>query len=331
MVIERMTPGKHDAAYDHGRVPRGRPSGLVAAVAFLAMWLLVGPARALPIEEVAPGVLVRPGVHEPMTRANLGGIANAGLIVGGSSVAVVDPGGSVEDGAALLGALRTRTDLPVSHVILTHMHPDHVFGAAAFRGAGPGGADPLLVGHAKLDRALAARFEGYREANREGLGPLVDRVERWPTDLAVETHAAIDLGGRALALRAWPTAHTDNDLTVLDEATGTLFAGDLLFAEHLPALDGSLLGWLDVLNVLAEIPAERVVPGHGPASMPWPEALEPERAYLEGLASALRERIAAGEDMARAVASIPPPEGWERTEAFHRRNVTAGFAELEWE
>jgi glyoxylase-like metal-dependent hydrolase (beta-lactamase superfamily II) len=217
------------------------------------------------------------------------------------------------------------------------MHPDHAFGTAAFLGTGPGGADPILVGHRRLDRALASRMKGYREANRPAMGAMVDRVERVPTDLVVEGEETLDLGGRRLDVTAWPTAHTDNDLTVWDEATATLLAGDLLFAGdlvflgHLPVIDGSLLGWLDVMEGLAAIPAERVVPGHGPASMPWPEALGPQRDYLEGLAHALRARIAAGDDLAAAVEAIPPPEGWERVDAFHRRNVTAGFAELEWE
>ena len=48
-------------------------------------------------------------------------------------------------------------------------------------------------------------------------------------------------------------AHTDNDLTVLDEASGTLFAGDLVVSEHVPVLDGSALGWLAVMNELARI------------------------------------------------------------------------------
>lgn len=292
-----------------------------------------GAADALGVEEVAPGVFVRVGVHEEAAAGNLGAIANDGFVVGGAAVAVIDPGGSVAAGETLLALLRERSPLPVAYVIATHMHPDHVLGIPAFRGTGPGGGDPRVVGHRNLARALAARAEHYLATNRRLLGGALGAdLEIVPPDLAVEDEMALDLGGRTLRLGAWPTAHTDNDLTVLDEATGTLFAGDLLFAEHLPAIDGSLLGWLRVHDELAEIEALRVVPGHGPASLPWPEALAPQRRYLEDLAAALRREIADGTGMAEAVEALAPPaEGWLRVDAFHRRNATAGFAELEWE
>ena len=304
----------------------------VAAARGEAQEVATDPA-ALPVTEVAPGVFVHAGVHQLVSEANRGGIANVGFVIGEETVAVIDPGGSVAQGRALLAAIGEVTSLPVGYVILTHVHPDHVFGQAAFRGAGPGGADPSFVGHAKLPRAMAARAEHYLEANRPLLGDaLIEEVELIPPDRLVEGEATIDLGNRPLRLRAWPTAHTDNDLSVLDEATGTLFAGDLVFMEHLPALDGSLLGWLDAMDAMEAIAAVRVVPGHGPASAPWPQAMTPQRAYLEGLAGDLRALIADGVDLGRAVERVPPPEGdWALVEEFHRRNATAGYAELEWE
>ena len=339
-----MSGGGASRVAPRGRGGRPRPGagpagpsaaslvGRLCAAAALALAASALAAEPLPVEEVAPGVFVHVGVHEEMSAENLGAIANVGFVVGEDAVAVIDPGGSVAAGRALLGAIRARTDRPVAYVVDTHMHPDHVFGAAAFHGAGPGGADPAFVGHRRLARALASRAEHYLAANRALLGDvLIDEVEIVLPDMEVEGQATLDLGDRPLRLRAWPTAHTDNDLTVLDEATGTLFAGDLLFSEHLPVLDGSLLGWLAVMEDLAAIPAERVVPGHGPASMPWPAALGPQRDYLTGLRDVLRAQIAAGADIAEAVESVPPPEGWVRVDAFHRRNATAAFAELEWE
>src|SRR5690606_4120635 len=125
--------------------------------------------------------------------------------------------------------------------------------------------------------------------------------------------------------------HTDTDLTVLDEATGTLIAGDLLFMERLPVVDGSLNGWLGMLDALAAAPAARVVPGHGPARADWPAALGRQRAYLEELRDRVRALSAQGVPMGEAGDRVPPPAGWELTADNHPRNVIAAFQELEWE
>ena len=97
------------------------------------------------MQEVAPGIWVRPGVHEEATVANQDGIANIGFIIGRDGVAVLDPGGSLADGQALRAALRARTALPIRYVVMTHLHPDHVFGAQAFVDD-----NPVFVGHARM-------------------------------------------------------------------------------------------------------------------------------------------------------------------------------------
>jgi glyoxylase-like metal-dependent hydrolase (beta-lactamase superfamily II) len=70
-------------------------------------------------------------------------------------------------------------------------------------------------------------------------------------------------------------AHSDNDLTVFDEQSKTLFAGDLVFLSHIPVLDGSIRGWPGVIQELGTLSARRVIPGHGPVSE-WPAALSGE-------------------------------------------------------
>jgi quinoprotein relay system zinc metallohydrolase 2 len=302
------------------------PAAWAAVAAFL--WLLP-PAQAAGAQmtEVAPGLLVRHGAQEDFTPGNGGGIANLAVVIGSRGVAVIDSGGSLGDGLSLLTAIRARTALPITHVIDTHLHPDHALGNAAFPGA-------AVVGHARLARGLAERGPTYLDNMRRLLGRAVEGTELVPPTLTVapgET-LTLDLGGRRLHLQAWPTAHTDTDLTVLDEASSTLIAGDLLFVERLPVVDGSLLGWLKVMAELAALPAARAVPGHGPPAVPWPDALEAQRRYLEGLRDAVRQSLAAGRSLMQALAEIPAPDGgWLLVEDNQPRNVTAAYTELEWE
>jgi quinoprotein relay system zinc metallohydrolase 2 len=298
-------------------------------------WLAIplpawGQGAATPaVKEIAPGVFVAEAQVALASPENRGEICNRSFIVGGAAVAVIDTGGSHAAGAALKAAIRARTDLPIRYVVNTHMHPDHVLGNAAFREEGT-----VFVGHAKLPRALAARSTAYLEANRRLIGEAAFAgTDIVPPTLLVETEATLDLGGRLLRLSAHPTAHTDNDLTVLDETTRTLILGDLLFENHLPVIDGSLNGWLTVLDALAQRGAERAVPGHGAASLPWPAASEAERRYLSALRDDLRKAVRAGWPLGRAIAEIAPAEAeqWRLIEDFHRRNISAGYAEMEWE
>ena len=287
-----------------------------------------GPEPGFTVTEIAPGVFVHKGAHAEAAPGNRGDLANIGFVVGSEAVAVIDAGGSAAVGRDLLEAVRRETDLPVRWLILTHMHPDHVLGAPVLVEAGA-----TVVGHARLARALAARRETYMAANAALIGPVFEGSGIPAEVIPVEREREIDLGGRALVLQAHPTAHTDNDLTVLDRGTGTLFLGDLLFMGHLPALDGSLIGWIDVLGALSGREAARAVAGHGPVSAPWPGAAAAMRAYLGALAAEVRSAIAEGVPIGRAAERVggEMTAGWLLADAFHGRNVLAAFQELEWE
>ena len=161
---------------------------------------------------------------------------------------------------------------------------------------------------------------------------LISEVRIIPPTILVDDEIELDLGGPKLRVRAWPAAHSDNDLTVLDERSGTLFAGDLVFLTHVPVLDGSLRGWLAVIGRLGAVPAQRVVPGHGLVSE-WPAALADERRYLEKLAADVRGLISGGKPITVAADNAAASErsGWSLFDDYNARNATAAFSEIEWE
>ena len=285
---------------------------------------------ALAVDQVADGVHVHIGQVAQFEDSPDGWIANLGFVVGDNSIAVIDAGASRAQGQALFAAIRAVSEKPISHLILTHMHPDHAFGAEVLAEAGA-----VIVGHARLGDALESRGPVYLDNLIElyGPGPMIGTRVVLP-EVAVADSLEIELGGRVLTLTATGPAHSDNDLTVRDSATGTLFAGDLVFRGLTPIVDGSLPGWLDWMAVPRV--AGPVVPGHGPVAADWPQAVGAQQDFLTVLADQTRKAIRAGLPMSQAVpaivAGLQPFSGdWASFPDSAARDATAAFKELEWE
>jgi quinoprotein relay system zinc metallohydrolase 2 len=292
---------------------------------FSPLTLAVSP---LSIQQVAPGIYVHFGKHQLPDRINHGAIANIGFIVGDNCVAVIDTGGNPQQGEALKKIIQKTTDKPVCYVINTHVHPDHIYGNSAFKGQGV-----HFIGHHKLPRAMAERGEYYIGKAAEQLDITITPDNIIPPDMPVKKHMVINLGNRELILTAHPTAHTDNDLTIYDKKTDTLWLSDLLFIEHLPVIDGSIKGWLSEIERLEKHAYQHVIPGHGPLVTDWPAAIQPQKAYLSLLLTEIRAMIRQGKYLEDAVKTVglSAQDDWALFDQFHRKNVTTAFAELEWE
>jgi quinoprotein relay system zinc metallohydrolase 2 len=304
-----------------------RRQALFAGLCLCCLPTLGRAAEGVSLEEVGPGIFVRKGLIADATADNADAIANIGFIIGKSGVLVTESGGSLADGQWLRAEIAKRTPKPVTHVVLTHVHPDHVFGAGAFVQD-----KPVFIGHAKLTEALSARGEFYRKRlidllGEDRTGPVV-----YPT-LTVADTAEVDLGDRRLTFTAHGPAHTTSDLSMIDSGSGLLFPADLLFVNRIPSLDGNLNGWLKETERLRAMGPTRAVPGHGPVAVDLASALTDLTGYLTALRDGTRAAIAKDVPIEKAVDTVARDQRdkWALFDTYNGRNVTVAYQELEWE
>lgn len=294
----------------------------------LALWFLMLPfsvhaALVLSFDEVAPGIFMHQGKIADLFTVDSDPVANITFIVGNEAVAVVDTGGSKRAGEGILRAIRQRTDLPVRYVINTHVHPDHHFGNVAFVGE-----KPEFIAHARYPGDFNAKSGYYLQRLTK---PWFDGTEPIGATRVVSEVTELDLGNRMLTLTPHERAHTRHDLSVFDQTSSTLIAGDLLFVDHLPTLDGSLKGWLAETKRLEAMPFKQVIPGHGPIQQSH-HAFDRQTRYLFSLAQAVRAAISNHIDINTASTTVmPSPGDWKLYATFHPRNVIQAYKELEWE
>ena len=284
--------------------------------------------EALTMEQVGDNIYVHHGVHQDLSEGYEGDICNISFIVGTKGVAVIDSGGNYKTGIQLREAIRNVTQLPILYVINTHVHPDHIFGNAAFVED-----KPAFVGHAKLADAMARRKDSYMRINQDWQGANFAGSEIIMPTINVQDSMTIDIGQRTLTLTAYPVAHTNTDITVLDSKSGNMWMGDLLFVERTPSIDGDIKGWIAVISQLEDSKASHMIPGHGAIPADWKAALGDEKRYLATLLDDVRASIKKGEMMEKAMdtAAASQKGKWVLFEIVNRRNVNTIYPALEWE
>lgn len=249
--------------------------------------------------QIADDVWLLEGSTDNFDKANGGNIVNTGFIVTEAGVVVIDSGPSRRYGEAMRAAIASVTDRPVIKLLLTHHHPDHVLGNQAF-------ADVPIA-------ALAGTTDLLREqgnAMAENMYRLVgDWMRGTEVVLPSETLApgTLEIGGRSLRLLSL-RGHTGADLAILDERSGVLFAGDILFYQRALTTPNSpgLDVWLEDLDTLEALPWKRLVAGHGPVADDAAPFVQ-MRDYLGWLDGLLREAASGGADMNEVIQS-PIPE-----------------------
>lgn len=248
---------------------------------------------------IADNTWLLEGSTDNFAKANGGNIVNVGFIVTEAGVVVIDTGPSKRYGEALRQAIARVTDKPVIQVLLTHHHPDHALGNQAFKDVSIG----ALAGTQDL---LHQQGDGMAENLYRLVGDWMRGTEVvLPSEVVqpgVKSFGSHDL--QLLQLRG----HTGADLAILDQKTGVLFAGDLVFYQRALTTPNSpgLPVWLADIATLQGLPWTLVVPGHGPVATDA-KPFEQMRDYLTWLDQLLREGAAQGRDMPEMIRS-PIPE-----------------------
>ena len=152
---------------------------------------------AFAIESLGDGIYVHHGKHLDIDDGYQGDICNISFVVGSKGVAVIDTGGSLLVGQHLREAIQQVTSLPVLYVINTHVHPDHIYGNAAFLAD-----NPQFVGHDKLATAMELRHDQYTKLNARLLGSYANGTVLVKPTLSVKDTLELDLGDRKLILSA---------------------------------------------------------------------------------------------------------------------------------
>ena len=286
-------------------------------------------ANGFNISEVEENIFLHYGVHEDSSIKNQGDIANIGFIVGKKSVLIIDTGGTLEIAKNLLETVKNKTSLPISHVVITHGHPDHYLGSEIFKIS-----NIQFIGHENLKRSINMNFNFYKTLQASSIEDqsILDIKPVFP-DLEIKKNQTItvDLGGREVKIRAWESGHTDSDLSVYDVKSKILWTENI-FVNRIPSVRASILGWKKNLEITSKMDINKIIPGHGKITTK-DEALLPMLSYFRRMIKEIRTLHVKGINIETAQKEVAKDnkENWLLFNDYHISNVTKAYSELEWE
>ena len=262
-------------------------TGLVLAAPAAHAAEPAGPS--MKVEQVGPHSYYVQGLSQLGSSQNQNFISNAGFVITPESVVVIDALGSPRLAERLTAEIRKLTPLPISDVILTHYHADHIYGLQYFKTLGA-----RITAHAAAREYIQSDTARLRlEASRTDLAPWIDDQTRLVVaDTWIEGPTALKIGSLVFELDHVGPSHTPEDLTVFVPSEKVLFAGDLFFNGRLPFVGkANSSQWIQSLEQVLGHDAAVVVPGHGPASMNPKKDIGMTRDYLRFLRSSMGEAV----------------------------------------
>ncbi|MDR3479604.1 MAG: MBL fold metallo-hydrolase [Burkholderiaceae bacterium] len=234
------------------------------------------------------------------------GDPNSGVIVGDDSVLIVDTTATPAMAQDLIARIRTITDKPIKHIVLSHYHAVRVLGASAYFKEG---AQQIIASRGTYEM-IVERGDADMKSEIERFPRLFSGVETvpgltWPT-LVFEKEITLFLGKLEVKIMHLGAGHTKGDTIVWIPSQKVLFSGDLVeFGAACYCGDAQLEQWPDTLEALRNLGAEKLVPGRGPAMFDTDEVnvgIDYTKDFVTTLLQQGREAVAQKMDLKAAMA-----------------------------
>ncbi|WP_018934666.1 MBL fold metallo-hydrolase [Thioalkalivibrio sp. ALJ24] len=263
---------------------------------------------------------------------NEGHTSNAGFVVTDEGVVVYDALGTPALGFEMIRRIREVTEQPIRYVIAGHYHADHVYGLQAFADH----TEARIIGQRRAQDYLRGPAAENRLEQRRGvLYPWVDEdTQVIPPDELFDDEYTIELGGKTFRLLHAGPAHSPDDVIMVVEETGVVFAGDIVFDGRIPFLGDDALdsgNWVERLERVEAMEPTFLVPGHGDGTSNAKRAVRFTKDYLIKLREHMAESVEDMMSFEEAYAAMDWSE-YEDLPAFdqtNRSNANAVFLEME--
>ncbi|MFQ6546423.1 MBL fold metallo-hydrolase [Aestuariibius sp. 2305UL40-4] len=233
------------------------------------------------------------------------GDPNSGVIVGDESVMVIEAQATPRLARKVIEAVRSVTDKPISHLVLTHYHAVRVLGASAY------GADQIVMSDTARSMVVERGQEDW-ESEFDRFPRLFQGHEEipgltWPTATFSDA-MTIYLGNRRVDIAHLGRAHTAGDAVVWVPDEEVMFTGDIV--EYHSACycgDGHFSDWGETLDMIGAFEPRAIAPGRGDAlvgeEMVW-AAIENTRDFVESTFAPAARVAAKGGDLKEAMAEV---------------------------
>lgn len=228
----------------------------------LVLFALLPAVAAQTLNKVTDSVYAYTDIKNASPSNSFG--ANAGIIIGENSVAVVDTLASAKLARKMIQDIKQVTPKPIRYVINTHTHFDHCLGNIEFTKLGA-----VVISH-EAGRAGLMRVHGRLMGIVKSMGMTDDMLEgtviSYPS-MTFKNKMTIDLGNLLVELYHNAPGHSPDNILVTVPKEKVLFTGDILFTDFHPFIGSAdVSGWRNNLDYIMNTDVTKIIPGHGPLS-----------------------------------------------------------------